>query len=423
SAAQPASASSSTAVVSSTQQIEQCESFKSIVPFTVAKSGTQKYDLNKPITFPCNKDGFDMDLDIETQDDLYLMLSDKKVYSPSDSVIEIAYNFSEKQYKITEGVVSQASSSSQAPGSSKAFNGRIRIMYTGYYLNIYINNEGEPFIIVENKAFKALYFGPKSGKVDVTFGHMFCYGEAECEAFVAPSTIAPTSALPSFASSALPSLTSSALPTFSSSAQPSLTPSATPVLSSSVYLPSVPSPSSAIISPVSSSQSSSIYVPSSTKVCDKSSSFMNASVTSAPFIKMYDVSNPILVPCSSPDFQLDFDVDSDSDLYVAFTDFVGFSSASGYSESYFGFSSGNYDIKRFTMAANKNITTNITQPRYSGHLTLTYKKGILSLYDSDEFEVSYKVKNLDIKQVFISPYTGTAKISNGLFTCSSVINC
>ncbi|OMJ12695.1 hypothetical protein AYI70_g8958, partial [Smittium culicis] len=350
-------------------------------------------------------------------------LTDKNGYSASDSVIEISFNFKDKIYKITEGVVGSASGSSQSSGSSRAFNGRIRIMYTGYYLNIFINNEGEPFYQVENKTFKALYFAPNSGKVDVTFGFMGCYGDTECDASAAPATIAPTFALPSYASSVLPSLTSSALPTFTSSVLPSLTPSATPVLSSSVQPSSVPSPSSIVISPVSSSQSSSIYVPSSTKVCDKSSSFINVSVTSAPFIKMYDVSNPILVPCSSPDFQLDFDVDSDSDLYVAFTDFVGFSSASGYSESYFGFSSGNYDIKRFTTAANKNITTTITQPRYSGHLTLTYKKGILSLYDSDEFEVSYKIKNLDIKQVFISPYTGTAKISNGLFTCSSVINC
>ncbi|OMJ13791.1 hypothetical protein AYI70_g8295, partial [Smittium culicis] len=205
---------------------EECESFKSIDPFTIVKSGNQKYDLNKPITFPCNKDGFDIDLDIETQDDLYLMLSDKKVYSPSDSVIEIAYNFSEKQYKITEGVVSQASSSSQAPGSSKAFNGRIRIMYTGYYLNIYINNEGEPFIIVENKAFKALYFGPKSGKVDVTFGFLGCYS-SECDA-----VDETTPAQPTLTTTAQPTLTTTAQPTLTSAAQPASASSSTAVVSS-----------------------------------------------------------------------------------------------------------------------------------------------------------------------------------------------
>ncbi|OMJ10693.1 hypothetical protein AYI69_g10144, partial [Smittium culicis] len=161
------------------QQSEKCDTSKSIVPFSVVSAGAKKYDFSKPITFPCNKDGFDMDIDVETEDDLYLMLTDKNGYSPSDSVIEISFNFKDKLYKFTEGVVSPASGSSQSPNSSRAFNGRIRIMYTGENLNIYINNEGEPFYAVKNKVFKALYFAPKSGKVDVTFGFMFCYGEAE----------------------------------------------------------------------------------------------------------------------------------------------------------------------------------------------------------------------------------------------------
>ncbi|OMJ17608.1 hypothetical protein AYI69_g7355, partial [Smittium culicis] len=402
------SSSSSSVVATISQQAEKCDTSKSIVPFSVVSNGAKKYDFSKPITFPCNKDGFDMDIDVETEDDLYLMLTDKNGYSPSDSVIEISFNFRDKLYKITEGVVSPASGSNQSPNISRAFKGRIRIMYTGYYLNIYIKNEGEPFYIVKNKAFKALYFAPNSGKVDVTFGFMFCYGEAECDASVSTATISSSSALPTLSSSSESTLTSSSVPSHSSSSESTLTSSSELIFTSKAE---------------SSSSSLSIYISSSELICDTYSSFMNISVASIPYVKTYDLNNPISIPCASSDFQLDFDIDSDSDIYVAFTDLDGFSSAYGYSESYFGFSSGIYDITRYSIAKNTNITASITQPRHSGHLTLTYKKGILSLYDSDEFEVSYKIKNLEIKQVFISTYTGTAKISNGLFTCSSVIKC
>ncbi|OMJ25131.1 hypothetical protein AYI69_g4394 [Smittium culicis] len=90
----------------------------------------------------------------------------------------------------------------------------------------------------------------------------------------------------------------------------------------------------------------------SQNLCDSSSLIMNLSVTSYPYIKMYDSNNPIIVPCSRSDFQFDFDIDSDSDIFVAFTDMGGFSSASGYSESYFGFSSGNYYINRVSVPRN-----------------------------------------------------------------------
>ncbi|OMJ26519.1 hypothetical protein AYI69_g3981 [Smittium culicis] len=559
---------------------ELCDNTKSIVPFSVISSpGANKYNNKNRIFLPCTADGFDINLDVESQDDLYFILSDKDSFSPSDSVFEIALRFRDEQYDFNEGVVSQATSGSQSPDASRAFKGRIRVNYTGNVLGVYIDGEGLPAYIVGKKSYKNLYIASHSGKLDVKSGFLDCQKVAACQPSgdltpIATSAAQPTATSANSATSIpndscnnkvgnfadftvssskykvrydtdnkfhvdcnaegfdlkfdadtqddlyffLPVDTAGAstvtalevalkfadnefkivegsikfegnntshtplsthafngrfrvmyngyflnfyvngvnkisyaienmkikyllvapyqgtlqvsngsLNCYSNNCQSSdsqAAASATQPSTTSATHPSATQVASLSSSSISISLStSSSLIPVSSKVCDSYSSSFDYSVVSSPYIKMYDLSRPILVPCSGSDFQLDFDVDSESDLYVSFTDLTGFYSSSGYTESYFGFSSGNYDINRFTSNGNINVTTSVTQPKYSGHLKITFKNGILSLYESDEFEVSYRVKNLDLKHVFISPYTGAAKISNGIFTCSSVIVC
>ncbi|OMJ17028.1 hypothetical protein AYI70_g6232, partial [Smittium culicis] len=162
---------------------------------------------------------------------------------------------------------------------------------------------------------------------------------------------------------------------------------------------------------------------SSESSCANTSSILDFSITSSPYTKMYDLNDPIAVPCATPDFQFDFDIDAESDMFVAITDCDGFDSDFGFIETYFGFSDDLYLINKGVSTGNSNSTTTITQPDVVAHLTIKYTNGTLSLSDSGVVKVSYKVKNLDLQALFIAPFTGTADISNGIFTCSSIFKC
>ncbi|OMJ08594.1 hypothetical protein AYI70_g11446, partial [Smittium culicis] len=395
SSAQPASVTSSSAAASSIQQIEQCDTTKSIVPFTVVSNGYRKYDLSKPITFPCNKDGFDMDLDIETTDDLYLMLSDKKVYSLTDKVVEISFNFKDKIYKIAEGVVGSASGGSQSSGSSRAFNGRIRISYVGSYLNIYINNEGEPFYQVENRSFKALYFAPNSGKVDVTFGYMFCFGEAECDASAAPATIEPTSALPTLTSSAQPVFTSSVQPVLTSSAQPA------PVTSSSAAASSI----------------------QQIEQCDTTKSIVPFTVVSNGYRK-YDLSKPITFPCNKDGFDMDLDIETTDDLYLMLSDKKVYSLTDKVVEISFNFKDKIYKIAEGVVgSASGGSQSSGSSRAFNGRIRISYVGSYLNIYINNEGEPFYQVENRSFKALYFAPNSGKVDVTFGYMFCFGEAEC
>ncbi|OMJ10137.1 hypothetical protein AYI69_g10366 [Smittium culicis] len=302
-----------------------------------------------------------------------------QLQSSIDSVLtvnEIALKFSEGIFEHTTGVFDN-SKNTPAPSSSRAFKGRIRVVYTGYFFNVYVDGESKISRTIENSTITQILVAPLQGQASISNGVVSCYG-GNCQE---PSTTRPST------SSVAPPTTSAAAP------------------------------------PANSAVAPSSYSTVSSKSCDSISPFNDFLVVSKPFIKMYDLSRPILVPCASSDFQLDFDVATESDLYVTFSDASGLSSGSGYVESFFGFSSGNYFIKRAQFNGNDKSTNSVTQPSYSGHLTINYTNGILSLYVSNEFEASFKIRNLDLKKVYITPHSGVAKISNGTFACSSVIKC
>ncbi|OMJ13157.1 hypothetical protein AYI70_g8678 [Smittium culicis] len=281
---------------------DKCDFSKSIEPFSViAAPGAVKYDANNVITLPCTTVDVDIELNVDTQDDLYIMLTGNDSYSPSENVIEIALKFSSKVYEINEDVLAQSSYTTASPGSNKSFVGKIRVIYNGYFVGVYINDVGKASYIIENSEFKGMYVAPSAGKVEVSKGFLNIQCSNGCQASVD--------------SSSLYSSSTSSMSFFELF-------SASPFISFQISVDST----------------------FSSHTCDYTSSFMNLSITSSPNIKIYDFNAPILVPCSNSDFQLDFDLVSDSDLFVAITDLAGFSSSFGYSESSFGFSSGNYLI-------------------------------------------------------------------------------
>ncbi|OMJ22127.1 Coagulation factor XI [Smittium culicis] len=62
---------------------------------------------------------------------------------------------------------------------------------------------------------------------------------------------------------------------------------------------------------------------SSIKTCKSYADYPNFNVISYPSNKMYDLNNPIVLPCEGRDFILQFGIFSDYDTYIAFTDDKG----------------------------------------------------------------------------------------------------
>ncbi|OMJ20713.1 hypothetical protein AYI70_g3940, partial [Smittium culicis] len=346
--------------------VDPCNYIKSISDFSVVSAPRlDMYSKNNPISIPCNDSGFLLDMIVDTQDDLYFLLKNKnKDGSPAED-IEISIKFGDTSYEISEGLnVLAFKYDKYIPLDSKAFKGRITIGFYENYINVNVNDVEKIKTNFENRWVSSIYATTLSGKADISDVSLKCIDNTGCSAPIMDSSTYK----------------------FPSSTVPLTTPSAT--------------------------SSAATYI-----VCEKTSSFNILAVTSSPYVKMYDLSSPILVPCTTPDFILEFDIDSESDMYVAITDMIGFTSTSGYTESSFEFESDNYSIKRFQKHSDKKSTTTTTKSRYSGHLTIKFISGTLSLWNNNEFQVRYNVKNLDLKKVFISAYTGTAKISNGYFTC------
>ncbi|OMJ20002.1 hypothetical protein AYI69_g6393, partial [Smittium culicis] len=167
-----------------------CDYSKNIDPFKVTSSpNTKSYDLNNPIYIPCNKLGFSFFLDVETEDDLYFLLTEKIDYKPSDKAVEVSMNFKDQIFKYNEGVISQnIKGNGQSPSSSKAFSGRVEITYSGHFLEIRIDGEGRPSLVIPNKIFKGLYLAPFSGKAEISYGFFYCFDKIDCSATNAPTS-------------------------------------------------------------------------------------------------------------------------------------------------------------------------------------------------------------------------------------------
>ncbi|OMJ15169.1 hypothetical protein AYI69_g8294, partial [Smittium culicis] len=320
--------------------------------FSVTSSPfTKMYNFNNPIVIPCATSDFSFDFDVDSQSDLFVVVTGPNGYSVSEDLIEAYFGFEDDLFLINKGKNNlTASNPASAPASSNAFKGKVTVKYTSSNLSLLVNGVSKVNYNVKGMTLSKVFFAPFTGKATISGGLFNCTSIDSC--------------------------------------------------------------------PESSSSSS-----DSSSSCANTSSIIDFSITSSPYTKMYDLTAPIAVPCATPDFQFDFDIDAESDMFVAITDCDGFDSDFGFVENYFGFSDDLYLINKGVSTGNTNSTTTITQPDVVSRLSIKYSNGTLSLFDSGVVKVSYNVKNLDLQALFIAPFTGTAEISNGFFTCSSIKNC
>ncbi|OMJ25955.1 Chymotrypsin-like elastase family member 2A [Smittium culicis] len=164
------------------------------------------------------------------------------------------------------------------------------------------------------------------------------------------------------------------------------------------------------ISSSSSSESSSESSTESSSECKSASEYQDLVITSSTSNKMYDLNNPILLPCPGNDFQFDFEVESDYDTYVAFTDQGGYYSSVGITETLIGHVSGSFTKfsgKKFLSASKRasinKRTKNVVSINLTGQTLKFYVDGLL------KFQTS-KNKNI-ITQLYLAPFKGKATYS------------
>ncbi|OMJ25747.1 Chymotrypsin BII [Smittium culicis] len=168
----------------------------------------------------------------------------------------------------------------------------------------------------------------------------------------------------------------------------------------------------------SSSESSSISFDCKTNT--QNSEFSDFSVTSYQRNKMYDLNNPILLPCPGGNFQFDFDVESEYDTYVAFTDQEGYYSQFGITETLIGHTSGtftNFSGKKF-QTPSKRTSINKRAKKY---ILIRLDDQTLSFYVDGSLKFrTTKNKNI-ITQLYLAPFKGEANYSLIACRCVNVV--
>ncbi|OMJ23085.1 Chymotrypsin-like elastase family member 2A [Smittium culicis] len=174
------------------------------------------------------------------------------------------------------------------------------------------------------------------------------------------------------------------------------------------------------ISSFSSTESSSESSAESSSECKNTSEYNDLTINSYPSNKMYDLNSPILLPCPGKDFQFDFEVESDYDTYVAFTDQGGYYSSAGITETLIGYVSGtysNFSGKKFLPILKRASTVKHAKKVVSISLTgQTLKFSVDGLL---KFQKS-KSKNI-ITQLYLAPFKGKAIYSSITSKCIDVV--
>ncbi|OMJ18661.1 hypothetical protein AYI69_g6925, partial [Smittium culicis] len=175
----------------------------------------------------------------------------------------------------------------------------------------------------------------------------------------------------------------------------------------------------------SSSDSCPTSASSESNTCGTTSTVGSFSVTSSPFTKMYNFNNPIVIPCATSDFTFDFDVDSQSDLFVVVTGPNGYSVSEDLVEAYFGFEDDLFLINKGknNLTASNPASAPASSNAFKGKVTVKYTSSNLSLLVNGVSKVNYNVKGMTLSKVFFAPFTGKATISGGLFNCVSIDSC
>ncbi|PVU99060.1 hypothetical protein BB559_001042 [Furculomyces boomerangus] len=137
--------------------------------------------------------------------------------------------------------------------------------------------------------------------------------------------------------------------------------------------------------------------------------------------KPYDTNNPIILPCDTPAFSVSFDLTSDSDFFVAFAQSDGFYGTGGVVEAQIGIVSGTNSIRKGRYAQAKRSL--LDKRSVSASVTLNYDGSILSVIVNGTTVLSYTVKNFDIQEFYMVPFSGTAIASNLIIGCESISKC
>ncbi|PWA02956.1 hypothetical protein BB558_000888 [Smittium angustum] len=245
--------------------------------------------------------------------------------------------------------------------NKRSVSASVTLSYDGSVLSIIVNGAKALSYTVKNFNIKQFYMVPYSGTARVSNGMI------TCESINSTNTVSSTSTPPTTSSSSTPTSSSSSDSCLNSSSIPDI-------------------------------------------MYDNNGKF-----------KPYDVSNPIKLPCDTPSFSVSFDVTSDSDFFVAFAQDDGFFGKGGVVEAQIGISSGINSIRKGRYAQTKRSLFN--KRSVSSSVTLSYDGSVLSIIVNGVKALSYTVKNFNIEQFYMVPYSGTASISNGTVKCESISTC
>ncbi|OLY78473.1 hypothetical protein AYI68_g7478 [Smittium mucronatum] len=157
--------------------------------------------------------------------------------------------------------------------------------------------------------------------------------------------------------------------------------------------------------------------------CSESSSISPVSVDSTSKAKNYNLSSPLMVPCSSGSFSSSIQVNSDSDLFIAFADAGGYYSASGLVEAQIGLFSGRNTIKRGRMSSKRSESSYINKRFVASVIDISFSDSVLTISRDGTVIINYSLKNFNISQMFIASNSGVLSVYGGSVTCQSADFC
>ncbi|OMJ17930.1 hypothetical protein AYI70_g5658 [Smittium culicis] len=157
------------------------------------------------------------------------------------------------------------------------------------------------------------------------------------------------------------------------------------------------------------------------KNCSSAQNILNLSNTSGNRNREYNVENPIMLPCTTPGFNVTLQVNADSDLYLAFSNEKGVYGADGVIEVQFGLASGRTSVSRGRYSQAKR---DMLSKRYvTGLVNVEYDGSVMTIKNNRKTVMTYKVNNYKITQFYFASQTGTAVIVSGTAACYSADFC
>ncbi|OLY84272.1 hypothetical protein AYI68_g1568 [Smittium mucronatum] len=163
-----------------------------------------------------------------------------------------------------------------------------------------------------------------------------------------------------------------------------------------------------------------------TDVCASASFISPVSFDSTTITKNYDTEAPFMVPCVGGDVYANFKVNSDSDIFVAFTSGDGFFGKSGVIEAHIGVLSGKSSIKRGVYSHKRSIEggSNGLGKRYiMGSIDVYITNSTVEIDFNGRIVISYAFKGIEISQMYISSNSGILYVASGYIHCDSASFC